>query len=346
MYTIGLSDLGEPLPLAILRNLHALVLMKVESKEAAVNVHHSVELLTIGVDAHSQRIDNFLITHWKGVPKSRIYRLIRKGEIRVNKKRVKPETRLLEGDLLRLPPVRMADSSTISRPSEPVLAGIRNSILFEDEDMLIINKPQGIAVHGGTGQKTGVIEALRWLRMEEGVDTFLELAHRIDKETSGCLVICKNAKFLKLVQEAFKTRRVAKVYLALVHGNWPRSLKEINAPLTKAIINSDEKVVKVSEDGKPSTTKFKILREFGNATLLEAMPLTGRMHQIRVHCQHAGHPIVGDPKYTLAGAGNPLRGHRLCLHASSVTFELPDGKGKINVLAPINPAMAAIMKSF
>jgi 23S rRNA pseudouridine955/2504/2580 synthase len=320
--------------------------MKVENKEVVPNVHNSVELITIGIDAHSQRIDNFLITHWKGVPKSRIYRLIRKGEIRVNKKRVKPETRLLTGDLLRLPPVRMADPVAMERPGATVLAAIRDSILFENEDLLIVNKPQGIAVHGGTGQRIGVIEALRWLRTEEGTDTFLELAHRIDKETSGCLVICKNAKVLKLVQEAFKARRVTKIYLALVHGRWPRGLNEINAPLQKTIINSDEKVVTVCEEGKPSQTQFKVLSEFAHATLLEVHPLTGRMHQIRVHCQYAGHPIVGDPKYTVPGEGNPVRGHRLCLHAASVSFELPDNRELVNVLAPINPAMAASIKSF
>jgi 23S rRNA pseudouridine955/2504/2580 synthase len=320
--------------------------MKVANKEAVPNVHNSVELITIGIDAHAQRIDNFLITHWKGVPKSRIYRLIRKGEIRVNKKRVKPETRLLTGDLLRLPPVRMADPVAMERPGDSVLAAIRDSILFENEDLLIINKPQGIAVHGGTGQRTGVIEALRWLRTEEGTEAFLELAHRIDKETSGCLVICKNARVLKLVQEAFKARRVTKIYLALVHGRWPRDLNKINAPLLKTVINSDEKVVKISEEGKQSETHFKVINEFDKATLLEVHPLTGRMHQIRVHCQHAGHPIVGDPKYTVDGAGSPQRGHRLCLHAASVSFELPDNKGLVNVLAPINPAMAAIIKSF
>lgn len=330
--------------LSIRREVHSH--MNAEKDESVKNSHGNVNFVHIGVDANRQRIDNFLITHWKGVPKSRIYRLIRKGEIRINKKRVKPETRLQSGDILRLPPIRVADPVTMERPGQALLSMIRDSILFENSDMLVVNKPQGIAVHGGTGQRTGFIEALRWLRADEGsTDTFFELAHRIDKETSGCLVICKNAIFLKYVQEALKARRVTKVYLALVHGRWPSGLREVDASLQKIIVSSGEKVVKVSDLGKPSTTTFKILREFANATLIEARPLTGRMHQIRVHCQVAGHPIIGDPKYTLTKATVQLDGLRLCLHAASICFELPDGGGYMDISAPLNPAMEAIMGS-
>lgn len=313
--------------------------------EADQHAHRNVELITINSNAEAQRVDNFLITHWKGVPKSRIYRLIRKGEIRLNKKRIKPETRLHVGDLLRLPPIRMADPVVLERPGPGLQSLLRESIIFENDDLLVINKPQGVAVHAGSGQRTGIIEALRWMRMEEeGADVFLELAHRIDKDTSGCLVICKNALTLKHVQEALKSRQVSKVYLALVHGHWPRALEEIDAPLQKTIVSDDEKVVKVSKDGKPARTLFKVLKQFDNATLVEARPLSGRMHQIRVHCQYAGHPIIGDSKYTLSEFHNSAESRRLCLHAASITLELPHGKGNVTVNAPVNPRMDAIMR--
>lgn len=318
--------------------------MNEEKDETLAGPHRNVELVTIDVNADSQRVDNFLITHWKGVPKSRIYRLIRKGEIRVNKKRVKPESRLRRGDILRLPPIRMADPAEVERPGQGLLTLIKHSILFENENMLVVNKPQGVAVHGGSGQRTGLIEALRWMRAEESEeDVYLELAHRIDKETSGCLIVCKNALFLKYVQDALKSRKLTKVYLALVHGRWPRALQEIDAPLQKTPISADEKVVKVSETGKASKTLFKVLKEFPNATLVEVRPLTGRMHQIRVHCQYAGHPIVGDPKYTLAQFQGRSDARRLCLHAASVSFELPDESGIVNISAPVNPGMEAVM---
>lgn len=312
--------------------------------DADQNSQHQVELIAINANADAQRVDNFLITHWKGVPKSRIYRLIRKGEIRLNKKRIKPDTRLHTGDILRLPPIRRAERVELERPGAALLELLRDSILFENDDMLIVNKPQGIAVHGGSGQRTGIIEALRWMRMRTEDGVFLELAHRIDKDTSGCLVVCKNASFLKQVQEAFKARQVAKVYLALVHGRWPENLREVDAPLFKCIISADEKVVKVNEQGKPARTLFKVLKEFKNATLVEARPLSGRMHQIRVHCQFAGHPIIGDSKYTHEEFSSRSETRRLCLHASSVSFELPQDKGLACVVAPINPTMEAIMK--
>jgi len=320
--------------------------MNSDKHEPGQSGHRNVEYLTIGVDSDSQRIDNFLITHWKGVPKSRIYRLIRKGEIRVNKKRVKADTRLFSGDILRLPPVRMADPVEIEPPGQNLQTLIRDSILFENDDMLIVNKPPGIAVHGGTGQRTGFIEALRWMRMNgAGTDVFLELAHRIDKETSGCLIICKSAQCLKYVQEAFKARHVTKIYLALVHGRWPRELHEVAAPLQKIIINADEKVVRVNEGGKSAKTLFRILKEFPGATLVEAQPLTGRMHQIRVHCQFAGHPIVGDSKYTQSALAGARDWRKLCLHAASVQFDLPEGKGRVNVSAPLHSGMEALMNS-
>jgi len=307
----------------------------------------AVEFLTIDENSDLQRIDNFLITHWKGVPKSHIYRLLRKGEIRVNKKRVKPETRLHTGDLLRLPPVRKAQATAPEPPGTQLLSLVQNAVLYEDADFLVVNKPQGIAVHAGTGNRVGFVEALRWhCKARDKTDTYLELAHRIDKETSGCLVLAKSASALKYVQGQLKARRVTKIYQALVYGRWPESLTTVDIPLQKVEISAKAKVVRVSEDGKPSLTQFRIIRKLAEATLIEARPATGRMHQIRVHCQHAGHPIVGDPKYTRLHEAKPENAYRLCLHAAAVSFELPSGHGKLEVEAPVSAAMSATIELF
>ncbi len=307
----------------------------------------TVELLTIDRHHDAQRIDNFLISHWKGVPKSHIYRLLRKGEIRVNKKRVKPETRLQCGDLLRLPPVRRSQKSSEQAPDLHLLSLVQNAVLYEDHEFLIVNKPQGIAVHAGTGNSLGFVEALRWhYRTKDDQDVYLELAHRIDKETSGCLVLAKSAAALKYIQGEFKSRRVSKIYLALVHGHWSEAINSIDAPLLKVEVNSQEKVVKVSSEGKQSLTRFRIIKMFNDATLIEARPETGRMHQIRVHCQYAGHPIVGDPKYTTRRGTNSEHKHRLCLHAASICFELPSERGPLQVEAPISSAMASSLEHF
>jgi 23S rRNA pseudouridine955/2504/2580 synthase len=310
-------------------------------------VTRAVEILTINKNCDLQRVDNFLITHWKGVPKSHIYRLLRKGEIRVNKKRVKPETRLHTGDLLRLPPVRKAQAMALAVPGTQLLSLVQNAVLYEDADFLVVNKPQGIAVHAGTGNRVGFVEALRWHhKARDETDSYLELAHRIDKETSGCLVLAKNAAALKYVQGELKARRVTKIYQALVYGKWPDGLTKVDVPLQKVEICAREKVVKVSEDGKPSLTQFRIIRKLAEVTLLEARPATGRMHQIRVHCQHAGHPIVGDPKYTRMHEAKPDNEHRLCLHAAAVSFELPSGEGRLEVEATMGAVMSATIEHF
>jgi 23S rRNA pseudouridine955/2504/2580 synthase len=321
--------------------------MNSEKSPSAPNTNLIVELLTIDRHHDAQRIDNFLITHWKGVPKSHIYRLLRKGEIRVNKKRVKPDSRLKCGDLLRLPPIRKTIRIATETPGPHLLSLVQNAVLYEDQDFLVVNKPQGVAVHAGTGNKLGFVEALRWhYKTKDGWSDYLELAHRIDKETSGCLVIAKNSQALKHIQGEFKARKVSKTYLALVHGQWPQGMEQVDAPLMKMEISTQEKVVKVSPDGKDSQTRFRIIRKLSDATLIEARPQTGRMHQIRVHCQYAGHPIVGDPKYTLGRGVKSDNHHRLCLHASSISFALPSDKGVICVDAPMNSAMALTIEDF
>lgn len=291
-------------------------------------------------------MDNFLLGRLKGVPKSRIYRLIRKGEVRVNKKRVKPESRLNAGDSVRVPPIRVADGAPPVRPGYSLVKLIKKSILFEDSELIVINKPQGIAVHGGSGLKTGLIESMRWILQEAGQGgEFLELAHRIDRETTGCLVIAKTPAMLKHLHGELKAKRVTKSYHAIVHGRWPEDIVQINAPLRKNEVKAGEKVVVVDPEGKPSVTNFRVLKRFSNATLIEASPLTGRTHQIRVHCQYAGHPIVGDQKYTSATRDQFSDSKVLCLHAALISFNRPDGEKRFSASAPTNPMMLQLLDS-
>ncbi|MES3006408.1 MAG: RluA family pseudouridine synthase [Pseudomonadota bacterium] len=310
------------------------------------SVSRGVEFIEVSTDADNQRVDNFLLGRLKGVPKSRIYRLIRKGEVRVNKKRVKPESRLHAGDSVRVPPIRVADAPPTVRPSPSLVKLIKESILFEDEELIVINKPQGIAVHGGSGLKTGLIESMRWILLDSGQGgEFLELAHRIDRETTGCLVIAKTPKILKHLHNELKSKRVTKSYNALVHGRWPEDVIQINAPLQKNEVKAGEKVVVVDPEGKPSITNFRVLKRFNNATLIEASPLTGRTHQIRVHCQYAGHPIVGDQKYTSMHRDQFSDVKILCLHAAMISFNRPESDQRFAVNAPVNPMMLQLLDS-
>lgn len=281
----------------------------------------------------------------KGVPKSRIYRLVRKGEVRINKKRAKPDSRVHTGDIVRVPPLRMAPTLPPLRPGESLIRLLQESVLFENDDLIVINKPQGIAVHGGSGLKIGVIEAMRWIKNEAGgQEDFLELVHRIDRDTTGCLVIAKNSITLKTLQSEFKARNIHKTYHALVHGKWPEEIVRVNAPLLKREVQASEKVVTVDIEGKASVTDFKILKRFRNATLLEVHPLTGRTHQIRVHCQYAGHPIVGDKKYTSKMQSMLPEVRNLCLHAAAISFIRPDTEVEFAISAPMNPIMLGLLE--
>ena len=254
-----------------------------------------VLFVTISEENEAQRIDNFLITYLKGVPKSMIYRILRKGEVRVNKKRIKPEYKLAIGDQVRIPPIRVSEKTVpeISTKLNKV-ADLEKAIIYEDDVILAINKPSGIAVHGGSGLSFGVIEGLRALRPEA---KFLELVHRIDRETSGILLIAKKRSALKSLHEQLRLKQMQKNYLALVKGNWPSECKVVQAPLLKNVLKSGERVVKVNAEGKPSETRFKVEERFGFATLVKASPVTGRTHQIRVHTQYANHPIAFDDRY-------------------------------------------------
>ncbi len=290
-----------------------------------------------------QRIDNFLLATLKGVPRTRIYRMLRKGEVRVNKGRVKATYRLSTGDSVRIPPVRTAQAGDVVRPGEAVLRRIEDSILVEEKGYLVLNKPSGIAVHGGSGLIYGVIEALRALRPEA---PFLELVHRLDRDTSGCLVVAKRRSVLREFHGLLRGDGMHKRYLALVKGRWQGGARRVDVPLRKNTLRSGERVVVVdAEEGKASLSVFRPLTVFADASLMEVELMTGRTHQIRVHAAHLGHPIAGDDKYGDALFDRQMRGlglRRLFLHARSLRFQL-EGQAATTVEAPLGVELEAVL---
>ena len=314
-----------------------------EKQEKIIN--QSVKMLTISEDEAGQRIDNYLLAKLKGVPKSLIYRILRKGEVRVNKGRIKPEYKLQNGDVVRVPPVRVSEKNTtpISKNLNKV-ASLESHIIFEDDCLLVLNKPSGIAVHGGSGLNFGVIEALRALRPES---RFLELVHRLDRDTSGILLVAKKRSALRNLHEQLRVKTVQKDYLALVRGQWQSHVKVVQAPLLKNELASGERIVKVCEQGKPSETRFAIEERYQNATLVKASPVTGRTHQIRVHTQYAGHPIALDDKYGDKEFDKYMQDlglNRLFLHAFSIRFEHPKTGETLRLNAQLDEKMKAILK--
>ncbi|MGR9086620.1 MAG: 23S rRNA pseudouridine(955/2504/2580) synthase RluC [Gammaproteobacteria bacterium] len=296
-----------------------------------------VQWVEITEDHRDQRLDNFLITRLKGVPKSRIYRIVRKGEVRVNKGRVDVKYRLEVGDIVRIPPIRMAEAGPVAFVPQSLKEALRTGILFEDEGFLILNKPAGFAVHGGSGIDSGIIEGLRQLRPETH---FLELVHRLDRDTSGCLIIAKKRSILRKLHELFRDDRIQKTYLALLAGQWARKKQVVDAPLLKNVNKGGERIVVVSKIGKPAETVFKRLKLFRSATLVEASPKTGRTHQIRVHAAWLGHPIAGDERYGLAEVNRSFRDKgykRIFLHAQQLIFEHPVSGEKLTIQAPLPP---------
>ena len=285
-----------------------------------------VQIVKITEKNQFQRIDNFLLGYLKGIPKSRIYSLIRKNEIRINKKRCKPETKLALNDLVRIAPIFGIESAGApAKVSDSLLYFLDKAILYEDDSLLVVNKPSGLAVHGGSGVNVGLIEALRNKYPET---QFLELVHRIDKDTSGCILVAKKRSALRHFHAQFRANEVSKTYHLAVHGHWPSAKKRVDAPLLRTELKSGERFVVVHADGKPSRTIFKVLNISQWFSLLEAKPVSGRTHQIRVHADHTGHPIVGDEKYIHR---NPIDEHgmskvRLMLHAKSISIGLPSGE--------------------
>jgi 23S rRNA pseudouridine955/2504/2580 synthase len=286
----------------------------------------------VGEEDAGQRIDNYLLKILKGVPKSHVYRVLRSGEVRVNKGRAKPEYRLQAGDELRLPPLRLAERAHRVPPPDPQL---EKAILFEDDAIIALNKPSGMAVHGGSGISFGVIEQLRSQRPKL---RFLELAHRLDRDTSGVLLLAKKRSALIALHEALREGQVRKYYLALVMGKWHNPRQSVKVNLRKYMLESGERRVSVEEEGQASHTIFELQKSWEDYSLLRAELKTGRTHQIRVHLAHVGYPIAGDDKYGDFGSNKELarRGlKRMFLHASSVTFLHPIEELTMTVDAPL-----------
>jgi len=305
----------------------------------------AVRQVVVDEASDGQRLDNFLLRLLKGVPKTHVYRVIRSGEVRVNKGRASADTRLATGDELRVPPVRVAERRADAAPPP----AREFPLLYEDDHLLAIAKPAGVAVHGGSGVSFGVIEQLRQARPQA---RFLELVHRLDKETSGVLLLAKKRSALTALQDQFRARDTAKIYLALVQGAWPKSLKVIDQPLHKTQDAAGERHVRVvspaHEQGRRSITLIRKADPHGPFTLLEIGLKTGRTHQIRVHLAHAGHPIVGDPKYgdfalNRELARGPQRFARMFLHAAELAFDHPADGQRITLRAPLPAECATLL---
>jgi 23S rRNA pseudouridine955/2504/2580 synthase len=303
-----------------------------------------------------QRVDRVLSRLLPQIPHTRLFRLLRKGEVRLNGKRVTGEVRVAAGDVLRVPPVRIeapppaAEGQVTKRVSSHMVAQVTGAILHEDERLLVINKPSGIAVHGGSGISAGVIEALRDARPDET----LELVHRLDRDTSGCLLVARKRSTLRSLHALLREDAVGegdsgfdKRYLTLVRGKWELGKKLIDAPLRTDTRVGGERTVKVAADGKEAASEFRVVQFFGNlATLMEVRLLTGRTHQIRVHAAYAGHPVAGDEKYGEPEFNKqllPFGLKRLFLHAHSISFEDPDGRGLVSVSAPLPKELHAVI---
>jgi 23S rRNA pseudouridine955/2504/2580 synthase len=288
------------------------------------NALPQVAHVEITEDNCDQRLDNFLITRLKGVPKSHIYRIVR--------------------NIVRIPPVRVAERSEESYIPQGLQAALQQGILFEDEGFLIVNKPAGFAVHGGSGVSSGIIEGLRLLRPEAH---FLELVHRLDKDTSGCLLIAKKRSALRKLQELFRESQIKKTYQAMLSGQWLRKKLIVTAPLLKNISKGGERIVVISQSGKAAETLFTRLQLFRNATLVEAAPKTGRTHQIRVHAASLGHPIVGDERYGIDEVNKTFKNKgykRMFLHAHTLKFQHPVTGILMTISAPLPAQLENLLK--
>ena len=293
--------------------------------------------LEVGEESAAQRIDNFLLRRLKGVPKSHVYRVLRSGEVRVNSGRVRPEYRLQVGDRIRVPPIRIAPRPALARPSQ-------FPIVFEDAALLVIDKPAGVAVHGGSGVSYGVIESLRAARPQAKV---LELAHRLDRDTSGLLILAKKRSALVELHRLLREGEVKKVYVAVVKGVLDKTMLEIRAPLHKHVSAKGERRVSVGEGGREAVTRVKALKSGRDYSVLEVRLLTGRTHQIRVHLAHAGHPILGDDKYGDFSLNHALAKQgvrRLFLHARRLEFAHPISGEHVELEAKLPDDMRAFVE--
>ena len=302
-----------------------------------------VQQVEVGERGDGQRLDNFLGRILGDVPRSHIFRVIRRGEVRVNGKRARPETRLQASDTVRVPPVRTGASAPPRRASDAMIQGVTGAILHEDPRLLVIDKPAGLAVHGGSGVSFGVIEALRAARPDES----LELVHRIDRDTSGLLLVARKPAALRTLHALMREGKVEKKYLALVKGKWELGAKRIDVPLRTDIRVGGERTVKADASGKEAVSHFRPVQFFGKkASLVEVALETGRTHQIRVHAAHAGYPLAGDEKYGDAEFNEKMQAvglTRMFLHAHQLSFVWPDTGVEFSVSAPLPADLAAVI---
>lgn len=293
-----------------------------------------------------QRIDNFLMRTLKDVPRSLVYRILRSGEVRVNGGRAKPDYRLADGDRIRVPPIKVKPREPAGVPSRSLRDLIAGSVIHEDRDLLVVNKPAGVSVHGGSGVSTGVIETLRALRPELKE---MELVHRLDRDTSGCLLVAKRRAALRNLHAQLREREMDKHYLALLGGRWPFGTKTIELPLKTNLKQGGERIVRVHEDGQEAITHFKPIEQFAKvATLMDVSIGTGRTHQIRVHAAHCGHPIAGDEKYGDREVDARLKAfglRRMFLHAHTLSFARPDSAGEFTVTAPLPEELETVLQN-
>lgn len=299
----------------------------------------------VGSRGEGQRLDNFLLRELADVPKSRVYRLLRKGEVRVNGKRKKPDYRLAADDEVRLPPVRVAPAPRARTVPAPLLEAVRAAVIHEDERLIVLDKPAGLAVHGGSGLAFGAIEALRALRPDEPLD----LAHRLDRDTSGCLIVARTRAALRTLHALLREGAVEKHYAALVTGRWNLGPKTIDAPVLTHQRQGGERVVRVHAAGKLAVSRFTPREHLGaTATLMDVEIHTGRTHQIRVHAAYAGHPVAGDDKYGDRAANKALGSAglaRMFLHAASVAFRWPLDGARFQVQAPLPADLEALLSA-
>jgi 23S rRNA pseudouridine955/2504/2580 synthase len=302
-----------------------------------------VRHVEIDSEGQGQRLDKVLGRLLAGVPRTRIFRLIRRGEVRVNGKRASPEQRLNTGDSVRLPPVRAAEPDAPKRVPAGLMASMERAVIYEDDRLLVLDKPSGVAVHGGSGMAFGVIEALRASRPSQT----LELAHRLDRDTSGVLLLAKRSSALRELHALLRDGAVQKSYLVLVAGRWQLGHKKIDAPLRTDLRVNGERTVKVDASGKESLTEFRLIEHYGaRASLLEAILHTGRTHQIRVHAAYCGHPVAGDEKYGDEIFNERVKAtglRRMFLHAHSCSFTWPNGGSEHSFSAPLPPELKAVL---
>jgi 23S rRNA pseudouridine955/2504/2580 synthase len=311
--------------------------------ELTQNTRKGVQVIEIKEDQDNQRIDNFLVRVLSDIPKTRIYRLIRKGEIRVNKGRIKINHRLKVGDFVRIPPVWVDDETAEVKIPLGLMKEIEQCILFENDQCIVINKPSGLAVHGGSGLRFGLVDVVKAMRPAQD---YMELAHRLDRETSGCIILAKNRKTLTFLHEQFKTGQVIKKYLAGVVGHWNEGSKTVTAALKKNVIQGGERMVEVAADGKTAVSHFTLLQHYPGLSLMEVTLDTGRTHQIRVHAAHEGHPVAGDKKYGDRRYNQTIKEKglsHLFLHAHWLELFLPDRVEKLLVTAPLPPDLQQVL---